>query len=287
MTAASSPTFSHLFSLPIHALPSTGEKAVVGSIECTTTSSSSGPVYILTFFSPPDNRLLSSFLQALILALDILEFLHPHGVIVTTSGIPKFYSNGLDVYHSRETPRFFPDQLYAVFRRLLTYPMPTVALVNGHAFAGGCMLAMYHDYRVMNPSRGFLCLNELDLGIPLQPAMSSIFRQKLKPSIYKLMVLEARRFTGKQALEGGLVDMLGGIPEAIALIDERKLAAKPGTRIYGLLRVEMFRETLSYIDNYDKEEKMNEEFMTDETKRRDVAMQKVEKWKAVVKKSKL
>ena len=33
--------------------------------------------------------------------------------------------------------------------------MPTIALLNGHAFAGGLMLAMHHDYRIMNPSKGF------------------------------------------------------------------------------------------------------------------------------------
>ena len=49
------------------------------------------------------------------------------------------------------------------------YPMPTIALINGHAFAGGLMLAMFHDYRVMNPHRGYLCLNELDFGAPLRP----------------------------------------------------------------------------------------------------------------------
>src|ERR1700712_3122492 len=84
------------------------------------------------------------------------------------------------------------------------YPMPTIALLNGHAFAGGCMLAMYHDYRIFNPTRGFLCLNELDLGVPLKPAMSSIFREKLSPQTYQAMVLEAKRFNGPTALEAGV-----------------------------------------------------------------------------------
>ena len=49
--------------------------------------------------------------------------------------------------------------------------MPTIALMNGHAFAAGLMLAMFHDYRVMNPHRGFVCLNELEFGAHL-PAPS-------------------------------------------------------------------------------------------------------------------
>src|SRR5213082_3290865 len=99
--------------------------------------------------------------------------------------------------------------------------MPTIALINGHAFAGGLMLAMHHDYRIFNPSRGFLCLNELDFGVPLKPSMSSLFRQKLPyPSAYRSLVLEAKRFGGKDALEAGLVDGLGGMEEVMGLIKE-------------------------------------------------------------------
>ena len=72
--------------------------------------------------------------------------------------------------------------------------MPTVALINGHAFAGGFMIAMHHDYRIMNPHKGYLCLNELELGIPLNPPMSSVFRQKVSPQTYRRMVLEAHKF---------------------------------------------------------------------------------------------
>lgn len=50
--------------------------------------------------------------------------------------------------------------------------MPTVAWMNGHAFAGGLMLAMHHDYRVMNAERGFACLNELEFGAPLKSPVS-------------------------------------------------------------------------------------------------------------------
>lgn len=56
------------------------------------------------------------------------------------------------------------------------------------------MLAMMHDYRVMNPDRGYICLNELELGVPLRPAMSAVFREKCAPEVYRKLVLEAARF---------------------------------------------------------------------------------------------
>lgn len=56
-----------------------------------------------------------------------------------------------------QTPIFF-----TVYRRLLTFPIPTIAAINGHAFAAAFAVAMGHDYRVMNGNRGFLCMNEIE-----------------------------------------------------------------------------------------------------------------------------
>jgi len=55
------------------------------------------------------------------MALDIVELRYPHGVVITTSGLQKFYSNGLDLEHANWTPYFFRDSLYALWRRLLVY----------------------------------------------------------------------------------------------------------------------------------------------------------------------
>lgn len=170
-TAPNSGAGTHLFTLPIPSLttdtPASGGGG--GTIVATTPYPK---IYLLTFTSPPDNRLTTPFCTTLLLALDILQSRHPPGVLITTSGIPKFYSNGLDLAHWASTPGFPGESLYVLWKRLLTFPMPTVALVNGHAFAGGCMLAMFHDWRVMNPHKGFLCLNEVALGVELRPAMS-------------------------------------------------------------------------------------------------------------------
>ncbi len=252
--------------------------------------------YLLTFRSPPDNRLTTPFCQALLLALDILELRHEPGVVITTSGIDKFYSNGLDLTHASFTPGFFPESLYKLWARLLTYPMPTVALMNGHAFAGALMLAMMHDYRSMNPHKGYLCLNELDLGVPLRPPMTAVFREKVSALTYRKLVLEAQRFrvSGKdvltlvaaareladrcaqalEALKEGIVDWLGGLDEALAHIDELKLVQKAqkgmsGLQVYGDLKREMYRETVGYLETFGQEDQR--QFMIEAKKRRDRA----------------
>jgi enoyl-CoA hydratase/carnithine racemase len=103
------------FTVPVLRNPSSEER--VGAIVCT---SPAPKVYLLTFTSPPDNRLVTSFCQSLLLALDIIEFDYPLGVVVTTSGIPKFYSNGLDLKHATDVPGFWAHSLYKLFARFLT-----------------------------------------------------------------------------------------------------------------------------------------------------------------------
>lgn len=89
-----------------------------GSIFCTQPSQR---VYLLTFDSPPDNRLTPAFCRAFVLALDILDRRFPKGLVVTTSAIPKFYSNGLDYESAVKSKTFFSDVLYPLWRRFLTY----------------------------------------------------------------------------------------------------------------------------------------------------------------------
>lgn len=104
-----------LFELPILSSPTATSAS--GTVIVTT---STPGIYLLTFTSPPDNRLLTPFCQTLLLALDIIEHEYPPGVLITTSGIQKFYSNGLDLEHASSTKGFFHNSLFALFSRLLT-----------------------------------------------------------------------------------------------------------------------------------------------------------------------
>lgn len=128
--------------------------------------------------------------------------------------------------------------------------MPTVCLLNGHAFAGGFMLAMYHDYRVMNPDRGFLCVNELEFGASLHTPMMSIFREKLAPTVLRDVVLEARRWGGRDALRVGIVDAVGGLEDVLGLIRDRKLQTKGLTGVYGIMKSEMHARTLGALQDH-------------------------------------
>ncbi|KAM0263783.1 hypothetical protein ACHAQJ_001101 [Trichoderma viride] len=227
-----------LFSVPIPPLgPHPG-----GSI---TVTEPQPAVYLLTFISLPDNRLTTVVCKALLAALDLLEFGgHPPGVLITTSGIAKFYSNGLDLQHAIDTEGFWA-LFYSVWQRFLTFPMPTVALLNGHTYAGGLMLAMAHDYRLAPSPKGFICLNEVLFGAALQPPMASLFRAKLPSNaVFRKVALEGHRFTGQEAVDNGVADALapGGLDDALKFIADKNLLEKPKAGVYGTIKTEIYKD---------------------------------------------
>lgn len=256
--------------------PSSGTASGHGSIVCVQPAPQ---VYVLSFSSPPDNRLTPAFNATFLLALDIIENRFSKGVVVSTSSIAKFYSNGLDYEKAVKDPTFFRNSLYPLWWRLLTYPMPTIALINGHAFAGGLMTAMMHDYRIMNPHKGFLCLNELDFGAPLTSPMASIFRVKL-PAVSTLrnMVLESRRYPALEALKEGIIDGIGGPEETLAFIEEMKLVQKGQSKSYGRIKEELYREVVKDLEVGDGMAKMEAAKDLERSRRELDARQRVGKW---------
>lgn len=224
----------------------------------------SPPIYLLTHHSPPDNRLTPAFLSTYLHALLTLQHGgYPYGLLLTTSSIPKFYSNGLDL--ATFTPDTKREHLYPLWRKLLTFPMPTCAVINGHAFAGGLMTAMFHDYRVMNPHRGWLCLNELEFDAELAPPMAEVFKVKVSNSVFRSLLLEARRMTPLQALEAGIVDGLGGLEEAVKVMGDVEggygrgvmvVGVRGKGTVYGKLKEEVYKNVLMALDGVGGEEEM-------------------------------
>ncbi|KAF2017759.1 hypothetical protein BU24DRAFT_420802 [Aaosphaeria arxii CBS 175.79] len=123
--------------------------------------------------------------------------------------------------------------------------MPTIALLNGHAFGAGVFIAMAADYRVQNPSRGFFCLPEVDIGLRIPPPIATMIRRKMAhPHAYRTAALEGKRLGGKEALDLGIVDVLGGMEECVGLIEERGLVAKSEGGVYGVLKRDAYSDVL-------------------------------------------
>ena len=167
-----------------------------------------GAVFILAM-QAGENRFNRAFVDALAAALDEVEGSAGPAALVTV-GTDKFYSNGLDLdwlmgAGSAEGTGFIADFL-ALLGRFLALPLPTVAAVNGHAFAGGGMFALTHDFRVMRADRGFFCLPEIDLHMPLAPGMNALIAAKLGARVATDLLLSGRRVGGEEAVRLGIVD---------------------------------------------------------------------------------
>ena len=141
-------------------------------------------------------------------ALDRVEASSGPAALVITSSSPKFFSNGLDLDNLTvdELPVFVSGTFQPLIARLLEFPVPTVAALPGHAFAGGFMLALACDYRVMNNRRGYCCLNEAEIGLPLTIGMTALVMAKLAGVALRDAVLEARRFKADDAAALGVID---------------------------------------------------------------------------------
>jgi len=185
-----------------------------------------GAVYVLQMRAA-ENRFHPDFLAALENALEEVERDDGAAALVTT-GTGKFYSNGLDLESlagkSGAEIAAYLQAVLALFARVLAFPRITVAAINGHAFAGGGMLALAHDFRVMRSDRGFFCLPESDLQLPLQPGMTALIRARLPAQTAHEAVVTGRRYGGADALARGIVDHAVGeaevVPCAIAIAQE-------------------------------------------------------------------
>ena len=141
-----------------------------------------GDVWVLAMRSG-ENRFNRDSIDALHAALDRVEQIDGPVALVTT-GEGKFYSNGLDLdwlmsSDAGANAATFIDDVHRLLGRVLGFAGVTVAAVNGHAYAAGAMLTCAHDYVVMREDRGYWCLPEVDLGLPLSPAMYGVVASRL------------------------------------------------------------------------------------------------------------
>jgi len=154
------------------------------------------------YMNTKENRFNKEFINKIHDALDEVENYKEPTALITISTSPKIWSNGLDLDWMSSVGGDRGMELVAdfirLFGRMLVFPCPTIACITGHAFAGGCMFAMSHDYRFMLKGKGFLCLPELDLNMNLPKGMLTVCQTKLTPEVFTEL-LYGKRFTAEEA----------------------------------------------------------------------------------------
>ena len=152
-------------------------------------------------------------------------------VVITAGG--RIFSAGVDLLRlldgGEEYAHAFVPALIDAFRVLFEFPRPVIAAVNGHAVAGGCVLACAADYRVLAGEGAKIGIPELRVGVPFPAAAIEIMREVLTPSRFRSLVLGGATLDPAAAEEWGLVDRVVPATELMgaALTAARDLMSIP------------------------------------------------------------
>jgi len=197
-----------------------------------------------------ENRFTQEWMSSVTEALDEVDAAEgPRALLTVASG--KFWSNGLDLdwltTHLDQAGDYV-GQVHGLFVRMLSTKVPTIAVLQGHTFAAGALLALAQDVRIMRADRGFFCLPEVDISIPFSPGMSAMIQARLTPNTAHEAMCTGRRYGGTEALEAGIVSQALPLEELLATATElaQALAPKAGPTLQAI-RTTMYRQAIDLM----------------------------------------
>jgi len=174
-----------------------------------------GKVHEIRLSRPPANALNQAMFEALEAALDTAA---ESSEAVVVSGLPGMFSAGLDVPELLQIDRdSFREMLVSFLRAcrtIATMPVPTAFALTGHAPAGGLVLAVFGDYRVMSRGAYKTGLNEVQVGLVVPSMVYKALVRMIGAHAAERMLVAGEMMGSEKAAELGLVDELADDPEA-------------------------------------------------------------------------
>ena len=214
-----------------------------------------GDVALLRIRGTKANSMTPEMVNAL--GAIVCEVLASDAKALVLTGEGKFFSAGLAlpalVGLGRSELRDFMRSFARTMRVLFAAPKPVVAAINGHAIAGGAVLALQCDVRIAAAGDQRIGLNEAQLGIALPTSVMEPLRFAIAAKHLAEVALEGRLFTPAEAFAVGLVDAVvpPGELEAQALARARTLGAIPPAA-FAATKESVRRPVLEAIDRYEE-----------------------------------
>ena len=169
-----------------------------------------GHIQEIRLARPPVNALTPELLAALRTAVQAAPSEGARGIILTGGG--KVFSGGMDVPHlmglDRAGLKAGWSSLFAAARTLANSPIPVVAAINGHSPAGGCVLALCCDYRIMARGPFRIGLNEVQVGLVAPDAIQHLLRRVVGTYRAERLLVAGALVDSEHAHAIGLVDEL-------------------------------------------------------------------------------
>lgn len=161
-----------------------------------------------------------------------------HGLIIY--GKDGFFSSGIDlvaIYHyDDEEVRFFWTAFLKFLHQLISFDKPTIAAISGHSPAGGCVLALCCDYRIMVEGDYIIGLNEIPVGILVPKRIFELYRFWIGTGNAYNYLMQGTLLKPEDALKIGLVD---------EVVEKNQLFAKANTQMrkYVAMNLEVWRQS--------------------------------------------
>ncbi len=176
-------------------------------------------------------------------------------VILTGRG--SFFSFGFDIPRFMDYPREAFHRFIMSFsdlvQRIFVFPKPVIAALNGHTVAGGCVLAIACDRRVMVGGKAKIALNELTLGASVFTSIAEILKYTVGSRRAQLLLYTGKMNSAEEALALGLVDKVVSAEDldGAALGSARELAGWD-VFAFGSVKRLLRKEALERIENHEK-----------------------------------
>jgi enoyl-CoA hydratase len=194
-------------------------------------ASRQGDVMVLKLVHGKANALDVELCEAIAARFDALRATADKAIVLTGQG--RMFSAGVDLPRLIEggadyVQKFLPA-LHKLYDTVFHHPKPVVAAVNGHAIAGGCVLACCADRRVAARDGGRIGVTELLVGVPFPAMAFEVMRFATAPQYFPDVILSGATFPADEALKRGLVDELVEPDQVMdrALEAARSLAGLP------------------------------------------------------------
>jgi enoyl-CoA hydratase len=169
------------------------------------------------------------------------------------TGTGSIFSAGVDLFRltqgGADYVRCFLPLLSRFVRTLFAFPRPVVAAANGHAIAGGCIMVLAADARLMAEGAGRIGVPELLVGVPFPAAALEVVRFAVPPDKVQSLIYSGRTLPPPAALTAGLVDEVVVPDDLLARAQEiaRQLALIP-PQVYRLTKQSLRAEALERIE---------------------------------------
>jgi enoyl-CoA hydratase len=209
-----------------------------------------GDVALVRVDRPPANALNPELLSEARAVADELSASGPGAVVLT--GREGFFSAGVDLKLvptlDADGQRTMVEGVNRLMAAWYSFPRPVVCAVNGHAIAGGMIIALCADYRV-GCKQGKLGLTELRAGVPYPAVPLAIVRAELSAQAARVLALRAHLVDPDEALALGLVDELAAPEDVLerALVVAAEMAGLPA-RAYWDTKRELRAEAIDLIE---------------------------------------